>query len=177
MDVLDLVGACLEFVSTVISSCAWPVCVLLLAVLLRRPLARLVQPLANLVQAIKSIRWKDFEINYALFEQLYGDAGLGREDNTFQPITEKQKQRFAELVSELAIAPEVVAQRLATYGARSVGELSTESAAVAISRLEQAAAKQRNSSEAVQPKPLPERATGDDNETQTSTGDENNAYH
>jgi len=106
----------------------------------------------------------DFEVSYAVFEDVFGKKALTRKakpvaeaapappaepvvpakEATAEPpadlATPEQKEAIRRLCSELGFSEEKVAKSLATHGARSLDDLPAAKAAAIITKLEAAAA-------------------------------------
>ena len=84
-----------------------------------------------------------FDVSYQLFEKLFGKASLTRKANTVTKATEKQVARIEDLIKHFNLTPEQVQKRLSAYGAESVDALTEEAAEVIVTKLEEALAKQK----------------------------------
>lgn len=76
-----------------------------------------------------------FECSFAVFEQLFGKS-LTRKAQPLSLATDAQKQQISNYILRFAMAPEVVAQRLAVYGADSLDELTEDNARIIIEKFQ-----------------------------------------
>ena len=77
-----------------------------------------------------------FEISYKLFERLYGKEVLEREAKVEVKITKEMIKKLKGQLRKLALPPDRVAKRLASYGVEHVDELSKEDGEVIIGKLD-----------------------------------------
>ncbi len=78
----------------------------------------------------------EFEVSYALFEELFGKDLLERKARPRAFATDAQKQQIQDYVTRFGISPVQVSKRLAAYGANSLDELTEESASVILRKFE-----------------------------------------
>lgn len=79
----------------------------------------------------------EFKPSYGVFEELFGER-LARGPEHARLVTDEQKEKIRQYISQLGVPPERVAERLAHYGASSVSELTEESANKILQKLESA---------------------------------------
>jgi len=79
-----------------------------------------------------------FECSYALFEERFGKETLERQAQPVALATEEQKQQIREYIVRFDMPPEKVSQRLASYGADDLDELTEDNARAILHKLQTA---------------------------------------
>jgi len=81
-----------------------------------------------------------FETSISLFEEMFGKDTLTRPATFVARISDEQKLQIQKYIHELGLAPELVSQRLAAYGADSLDDLTGEDAQTILTKFEAAIA-------------------------------------
>jgi len=76
-----------------------------------------------------------FECSYTVFEECFGREILGREAQPLVLATDEQKQQIRTCIDQVGMTSEQVAQRLATYDAENLDELTEEHARTILQKL------------------------------------------
>jgi len=76
-----------------------------------------------------------WEQSYGVFETAFGKRTVTREANPVKLVTEEQKVALKALIKALRLNDEKVAERLESYGAASLEDLTRDNAAVIIEKL------------------------------------------
>jgi hypothetical protein len=80
----------------------------------------------------------EFEISYQLFADMFGEDILTSEARPLVPASEEQVRETRALIVTLGIRDDVVRQRLATFGAERIEDLSADAAVEIIGKLKAA---------------------------------------
>lgn len=81
-----------------------------------------------------------WEINYEIFEKAFGARSIARKAAPVRLASQAQKDRILELAKEFRISEERLTERLQTYGAENLDELTKTNADVILEKLEAALA-------------------------------------
>ena len=82
----------------------------------------------------------EFEMSYALFEQVFGKRALARKAQPVAYATADQQRRLRAYIAQFGMTPEQVARRLAAYDADSLDALTEANARLILSKFEAAGA-------------------------------------
>lgn len=87
---------------------------------------------------------EDFECFYKTLEKFFRKQDLNREVSPIKYATTQQKEKIRRFIEQFKMTPEQVANRLATYDAESIDDLTFQNADVIISKFESVIASKCN---------------------------------
>ena len=92
----------------------------------------------------RTLSKEPFKLAYTFFEKLFGEDALTREAKPITFATKEEKAKITEYIEKLGLSEEKVKQRLATYGATTLDDLTEDNAKLIIEKLEKALKKEND---------------------------------